>query len=247
MLTCPTQANQSTFILNHGSILTSGDGQVGVWASGLNTTVHVSDVSIENKDTNIAFGLVAVREAVVLADLLQYSSDAPGTCAFVADGGEITIHSSLAHTRGDGSAIFCTLGGGETLAQIHAQEVAAVSENGPAVVFSGSTYLAAFTNVTVSAGGPAAIISTSVPGGLLPATILRVTGSRFTATGPNSPVLLSTLRSIDAIFYQSELVASASNILVHAACSAAAEAGGCTPFDAALVISESSVVGDVQA
>ncbi|OIW30944.1 hypothetical protein CONLIGDRAFT_668822 [Coniochaeta ligniaria NRRL 30616] len=240
-------ANQSTFDFIHGSISTSGDRQVGVWVYGPNATAHVTDVLIENKNSDIAFGLVAEEEAVLRADLVNYSSDSRGTCAFVADGGEITIHDSIARSRAEESSIFCSLGGGDALGQIHSQEVVAISEKGPAVVLSGNTELAAFTNTTFSAGGPAAIISTRVGSGVLQDTVLRVTTSQITSTNPTSPVLLFTLKDIDAIFYRTDLVPSQSNILLHTACSSAAQAGDCRPFQATVLMAESSIVGDIQA
>lgn len=241
------QANQSTFNFIHGSIATAGDRQVGVWAHGLNTTAHVTDISIENKNTEIAFGLVAEREAVLLAELVEYSSDAKGTCAFVADGGEITVHDSVAHSRADGASIFCSLGGGDALGQIHGQGVTAVSEHGPAVVLSGNTHLAAFTNSTFLAGGSAAIINTWAGSGIHPNTVLRVTSSQITATNPTSPVLLFTLKDIDAIFHRAKLIPSESNLLLRAACSDATQSSGCNPFRATVLVSESSIVGDIQA
>ncbi|KAH8907849.1 hypothetical protein BR93DRAFT_569460 [Coniochaeta sp. PMI_546] len=240
-------ANQSIFNIIHGSISTSGDRQVGAWASGLNTTVHVTDVLIENKNSEGAYGLVAESEAVLLAELVEYSSDSRGTCAFVADGGEITIHESVAQSRADESSIFCSLGGGDALGQIHGQEVIGVSEKGPAVVLSGNTYLAAFTNSTFIAGGPAAIISTKLGSGLLKDTVLRITSSHITTTSPNSPILLFTLKDIDAVLHRTELTPSASNVLLHAACSAVEKSGDCDPFEALVVVSESVIVGDIQA
>lgn len=199
---------------------------------------------IENKDSTIAFGVVAGEDAIVTADLLQYSSNSPGTCAFVADGGKITVSSSVAHARAVDSSIFCTLGGFD---RIDAQNVVAVSENGTAVVLSGNTFLAEFTNCTLAAGGPAAIVGAWVAGGLRAATSLRVTSTRVTATGPSSPVLLFTLKDINAVFYNTQLIPSASNLLLLVACTAASQAGECTPFGAVIQVSESFIVGDIQA
>jgi len=246
MLTIPLQVNQSTFNFDHGAISTFGDRQVGVWSHGLNTTVHLTEVSIENKNSTMAFGLVAEREAVLLADLVEYSSDSIGTCAFVADGGEITIHESVAHSRGQQSCIFCSLGGGDALGQIHSQHVIGISEKGPAVVLSGNTWLAAFTNTTFIADGPV-MTSTKLGSSLLNDTVLRVTSSSLTATNPSHAVLLFTLKDIDAIFYRSELIPSASNVLLQVACSGAAQAGDCNPFRAMVLVSESTITGDIQA
>lgn len=241
------QVSQSTFNFDHGSISTSGDNQVAVWASGVNTTVHVTDVLIENTNSEIAFGLVAEQEAVIFADLVEYSSDASSsTCAFVADGGEITIHDSVAHSRGDYSTIFCSLGGGDSLGQIHSQEVIGVSEKGLGVLLSGNTYLAAFTNTTLIADGPT-IASARIGSGLLSDTVLRVTSSSLTATNSLYPVLSFLMKDIDAIFYRTELIPSASNLLLHAACNADPSEGLCQPFRAMVLVSESTIVGDIRA
>jgi hypothetical protein len=242
-----SQVNQSTLAFTDGNISTSGDRQVAVWASGLNTTALLNDIWIENKNSTTTFGLVAENQAIIRGDLIRYSSEQRGSCAFVADGGGITIHQSVAHTSAEESAIFCSLGGGNRVGTIHGQEVAAVSDNGPAVVLSGNTWLAAFTNCTFSAGGAAAVISTLVPGSQLDETILHFTNSQVTATGPSSPVFLFTFKRTRATVHRTNLIPSASNLLTLVSCSRAEKAGDCTPFRVAVLVSESAVSGDIQA
>jgi hypothetical protein len=218
-----------------------------VWAWGLNTTVHVTDVSVENKDTEIGFGLVADHEAVILADRVEYTSDSlSSTCAFVADGGEITIHQSTAHVSGPYSSVFCSLGGGNALGQIHSQEVLGISKNGPGALLTGNTWLAAFTNTTLISDGPA-IQSSRLGAGYLNDTVVRVTSSALTTNNPLYPVLLFLVKDIDAIIYRSELTPSASNLLLQTGCSNSAQSGACLPFQAMVLVSESKIVGDIQA
>lgn len=166
----------------------------------------------------------------------------------MADGGAITVHDSVAHTRGHDSPIFCSFGGGEVGGEIHSQEVIGISEQGPAVLLSGNTYQAAFTNTSLFSNGPA-IVNTRLGSNLdaLDGTIVRVTSSSLSTTNPLDPVLLFMLEDIDAIFHRTELVTSASNILLHAACNADLSEGLCEPFRVTVLVSESTIVGDIRA
>ncbi|KAB5560097.1 hypothetical protein GE09DRAFT_1220758 [Coniochaeta sp. 2T2.1] len=202
--------NQSYFSFGHGLITTTGPGEVAVYASGENTTAHLSDVMIQNKETDLAFGVVAQDQAVVTASFVEYSSNSTGTCGFVADGGEITVSDSTAVLGGPENAVFCSFGSGDTLSEIHGQDVTAYSENGPIAALYGNTYLAAFTNSTFSSGGRAAIISTTIGSGALSDTalsdtVLHTASSRIEATNPDAPVLLCTLKDIDATFHQIDI------------------------------------------
>lgn len=239
--------NHSTFNFDHGSISTFGDNQVGVWAQGQNTTIHLTDITVENNNSDSAFGLVAEQEAVLLAELVAYSSDpSSSTCAFVADGGKLTVHESVAHVRGGDSHVFCSIGGGEAAGQIHSQGVIGISEKGPAVMLSGNTQLAALTDTTLFADGPA-VVSTKLGSGAPGDTVLRVTSSSLTATNPLHPLLLFTLKDMDAILHRTELTPSPSNILLHAACTADLSEGACAPFRATVLVSESTIAGDIRA
>ncbi|KAB5562986.1 hypothetical protein GE09DRAFT_1056730 [Coniochaeta sp. 2T2.1] len=222
--------NQSYFTFGYGLITTTGPGEVAVYASGENTTAHLSAAVVENKDTDFSFGLVANDQAAISASFIEYSSNSTGTCAFVADGGYITVSESTAVLRGPESAVFCSLGSGDALSEIHAQDVSAYSENGPIAALYGNTYLAAFTNSTLYSGGRAAIISSTIGAGALSDTVLHATSSQIEAMNPDAPVLLFTLKDIDATFYHTELIPSASNVLLHAACDDSAAEGDCNHF-----------------
>ena len=243
------QTDQSYFSFSYGLITTTGEGELGVYASGLNTTAHLNAVVVQNKDTDLAFGLVAQDEAVVTASFVNYSSNSTGTCGFVADGGEITVSDSTAVARGPDSSIFCSFASDavNTLSEIHAQDVVAYSGNGPIAVLLGNTYLAAFTNSSFSSGGDAAIISSSVGVEVLSDTVLHTTSTQIKATHPDAPVLLFTLKDIYATLHLTELIPSASNVLLRAACDASAMEGDCNQFRVSTLVSESTISGDIQA
>ena len=192
---------------------------------------------------------MASQGGAIHATNIQYDAADAGACAFVSDGGNLTISQSKANTRSIGSSLFCSLETGEG-GDIHASELVAISEVSPAVWLSGPIGLVAFTNCDIKGSGPAAFISAPVKLGPSPQATIRIVDSNLTATGAYAPIFLLGKSDADIRLYNTKLTTSDSGIIASTACfgplNIALTAGHCDPFSVTIAVSESRPVGDIE-
>lgn len=212
--------------------------------------MHLTNLNMQGTNTTAGFsnGFFAENGATILSSVIVYVSPQDMACGFVADGGSIIIDESRAHSSGSGTALFCTLGPDNNFrSSISAKGVVASAPKGSAVRLAGNTELAAFENCTLRGGGEqGVIINTRVPVGEQPATTLRVMNSTIISMN-DTPALLFELGNISATLYNTVFEAPESQSLLLTGCSRSRQPDTCAPFDADVIVSESSPSGNIEA
>ncbi|VZH91368.1 unnamed protein product [Fusarium fujikuroi] len=124
-----TKANNSVAVLDHVNI-TVHNGAANVYSYGTGTVINVTNSWLYSSGP-VSHGLYASGNGTIHAKNLQHYSGGHRSSAFSGDSpaGYIYVEDSVSHVRGIGSATYYALG------EIHATNVASVSEQGP-VVFS---------------------------------------------------------------------------------------------------------------
>ncbi|CZR37637.1 uncharacterized protein FPRO_07172 [Fusarium proliferatum ET1] len=149
-------ANNSVAILDHVNI-TVHNGAANVYSYGTGTVVNVTNSWLYSSGP-VSHGLYASGNGTIHAKNLQHYSGGHRSSAFSGDSpaGYIYVEDSVSHVRGIGSATYYALG------EIHATNVASVSEQGP-VVFSDGKQKIYLKDCSAQAGllGGAVLFSSS--------------------------------------------------------------------------------------
>lgn len=199
------KANASTAHLDNVNI-TVHNGAANVYVYGSDSVVHVNNSWLYSSGP-VSHGVYASGNGTAYVSNVQHFSGGIRSSAFSGDSpaGYIHVSNSLAHTTGIGSATFYALG------EIYANNVVALSENGPTIFMDG-TQKAYLTNCETTAGllgGVAIFSSMSRTSG----AILSLKSSKITTLGETMPGLWFGNTIIDVSLYDTELV-TASGILV---------------------------------
>jgi hypothetical protein len=198
----------------------------------------------------VSHGIYASGNGTAYVSHVQHYSGGHRSSSFSGDSpaGYLHIRDSVAHSAGIGSATFYALG------EIYADNVVAISENGPTVFMDGAQK-AYLTNVEATAGllGGVAIFSSQ---GIESGAILSLTSSKITTLGETMPGLWFGNTIIDVSLYDTELV-TASGILVVANFSQItqdfdyyadySQQPNLQPAEVFVKVAESTLVGDLVA
>jgi hypothetical protein len=131
------QANNSAAVLDHVNI-TVHNGAANVFAYGTGTVVNVTNSWLYSSGP-VSHGLYAAGNGTIYGKNLLHYAGGHRSSAFSGDGpaGYIHVEDSVSHVSGIGSATYYALG------EIHANNVASISEQGPVAFSDGwqKTYL----------------------------------------------------------------------------------------------------------
>jgi hypothetical protein len=198
------KANASTAHLDNVNI-TVHNGAANVYVYGSDSVVHVNNSWLYSSGP-VSHGVYASGNGTAYVSNVQQFSGGRRSSAFSGDSpaGYIHVSDSVAHTTGIGSATFYALG------EIYANNVVAISENGPTIFMDG-TQKAYLTNCDTTAGllGGVAIFSSMIR---TSGAILSLKSSKITTLGADMPGLWFGNTIIDVSLYDTELV-TASGIL----------------------------------
>jgi hypothetical protein len=199
------KANASTAHLDNVNI-TVHNGAANIYVYGTDSVVYVDNAWLYSSGP-VSHGVYASGNGTAYVSHVQHFSGGMRSSSFSGDSpaGYLHISNSVAHTTGIGSATFYALG------EIYADNVVALSENGPTIFMDGAQK-AYLTNCETTAGllGGVAIFSSQ---NRQPGAILSLTSSKITTLGPDMPGLWFGNTIIDVSLYDSELV-TASGVLV---------------------------------
>jgi hypothetical protein len=243
-----SQANASTGYFNNLNV-TVHNGAANVYVYGTDSVVYISNSFLYSSGP-VSHGIYASGNGTAHASNIQHFSGGKRSSSFSGDSpaGYLYISDSVAHTTGIGSATFYALG------EIHADNVLAISENGPTVFMDGSQK-AYLTNCETTAGllGGVAIFSSQERQS---GAVLSLTDSKITTLGESMPGLWFGNTVIDVTLKNSELV-TASGILVVANYSQItqdfdyyadySQQPNLQPAEVYVNVSESTLVGDLVA
>ncbi|KAE9364977.1 hypothetical protein N431DRAFT_353960 [Stipitochalara longipes BDJ] len=198
-------ANASTAHFDNVNI-TVHNGAANVYVYGADSVVYVKNSWLYSSGP-VSHGVYASGNGTAYVSNVQHFSGGRRSSSFSGDSpaGYIHVSDSVAHTTGIGSATFYALG------EIYANNVVALSENGPTIFMDG-TQKAYLTNCETTAGllgGVAIFSSQSRTSG----AILSLNSSKITTLGATMPGLWFGNTIIDVSLYNTELV-TASGILV---------------------------------
>ncbi|SCO43064.1 uncharacterized protein FFMR_07194 [Fusarium fujikuroi] len=176
-----TKANNSVAVLDHVNI-TVHNGAANVYSYGTGTVVNVTNSWLYSSGP-VSHGLYASGNGTIHAKNLQHYSGGHRSSAFSGDSpaGYIYVEDSVSHVRGVGSATYYALG------EIHATNVASVSERGP-VVFSDGKQKIYIKDCSAQAGllGGAVLFSSSERRA---GAVLDLEDTTITTTGKTMPGL----------------------------------------------------------
>jgi len=227
--------------------VTVHNGAANIYAYGTNTTVYVDNAWLYSSGP-VSHGVYASGNATAYVSHVHHFSGGKRSSSFSGDspGGYLHISDSYAHSTGIGSATFYALGG------IYADNVIAISENGPTVFMDGKQ-TAELTNCETTAsllGGVAIFSSQTRSSG----AVLKITNSKMTSTGSTMPGLWFGNTIIDVQITASEII-TASGILVVANYSQITQDfdyyasyldnPGLLPAEVDVKVAESSLTGDL--
>ncbi|KAH8787301.1 hypothetical protein BGZ57DRAFT_968838 [Hyaloscypha finlandica] len=225
-------ANASTAHLDNVNI-TVHNGAANVYVYGSDSVVYVNNSWFYSSGP-VSHGVYASGNGTAYVSNVQQFSGGRRSSAFSGDSpaGYIHVSDSVAHTIGIGSATFYALG------EIYANNVVAVSENGPTIFMDG-TQKAYLTNCDTTAGllGGVAIFSSMIR---TSGAILSLKSSKITTQGADMPGLWFGNTIIDVSLYDIELV-TASGILVIANYSQIT----LLPAEVSVKVEESTLMGDL--
>jgi hypothetical protein len=186
--------------------ITVHNGAANIYVYGSGSVVYVNNSWLYSSGP-VSHGIYAAGNGTAYVSNVQHFSGGKRSSAFSGDSpaGYIHVSNSVAHTTGIGSATFYALG------EIYANNVMAVSENGPTVFMDG-TQKAYLTNCETTAGllGGVVIFSSMFR---TSGAILSLESSKITTLGATMPGLWFGNTIIDVYLYDTELV-TASGILV---------------------------------
>ena len=186
--------------------ITVHNGAANVYVYGTDSVVYVNNSWLYSSGP-VSHGVYASGNGTAYISNVQHFSGGKRSSSFSGDSpaGYIHVSDSVAHTTGIGSATFYALG------EIYADNVVALSENGPTIFMDG-TQKAYLTNCETTAGllGGVAIFSSQTR---TSGAILSLKSSKITALGATMPGLWFGNTIIDVLLYDTELV-TASGILV---------------------------------
>lgn len=176
-----SKANNSVAVLDHVNI-TVHNGAANVYSYGTGTVVNVTNSWLYSSGL-VSHGLCASGNGTIHAKNLQHYSGGHRSSAFSGDSsaGYIYVEDSVSHVRGIGSATYYALG------EIHATNVASVSEQGP-VVFSDGQQKIYIKDCSAQAGllGGAVLFSSSERRS---GAVLDIEDTTITTTGKTMPGL----------------------------------------------------------
>jgi hypothetical protein len=229
--------------------ITVHNGGANVYVYGTDSVVHVKNSWLYSSGP-VSHGVYASGNGTAYVSNVQHFSGGKRSSSFSGDSpaGYIHVADSVAHTTGIGSATFYALG------EIYANNVVALSENGPTIFMDG-TQKAYLTNCETTAGllGGVAIFSSQIR---TSGAILSLKSSKITTLGADMPGLWFGNTIIDVSLYDTELV-TASSILVVANYSQITQDfdyyasyldnSNLLPAEVSVKVEESTLVGDLVA
>jgi hypothetical protein len=229
--------------------VTVHNGAANVYVYGSDSVVYVNNSWLYSSGP-VSHGVYASGNGTAYVSNVQQFSGGRRSSAFSGDSpaGYIHVSDSVAHTTGIGSATFYALG------EIYANNVVAVSENGPTIFMDG-TQKAYLTNCDTTAGllGGVAIFSSMIR---TSGAILSLKSSKITTLGADMPGLWFGNTIIDVSLYDTELV-TASGILIVANYSQITQDfdyyasyldnANLLPAEVSVKVEESTLVGDLVA
>jgi hypothetical protein len=229
--------------------ITVHNGAANVYVYGTDSVVHVKNSWLYSSGP-VSHGVYASGNGTAYVSNVQHFSGGKRSSSFSGDSpaGYIHVSDSVAHTTGIGSATFYALG------EIYANNVVALSENGPTIFMDG-TQKAYLTNCETTAGllGGVAIFSSQTR---TSGAILSLKSSKITTLGADMPGLWFGNTIIDVSLYDTELV-TASGILVVANYSQITQDfdyyasyldnSNLLPAEVSVKVEESTLVGDLVA